>query len=51
MGRVCGLTIYDSYHMYFTNGHYATELCIFCQGDYLEIMMDDDDLFHSINHR
>ena len=40
--------IYDSYHMYFTNGHYATELCIFCQGDYLEIMMDDDDLFHSI---
>lgn len=40
--------IYDSYYMYFTNGHYATELCIFCQGDYLEIMMDDDDLFHSI---
>ena len=40
--------IYDSYNMFFTNGHYATENCIFCQGDYLEIMLDDDDLFHSI---
>ena len=39
--------IYDSYNMFFTNGHYATENCIFCQGDYLEIMLDDDDLFHS----
>ena len=40
--------IYDSYNMFFTNGHYATEDCIFCQGDYLEIMLDNDDLFHSI---
>ena len=40
--------IYDSYNMFFPNGHYATENCIFCQGDYLEIMLDDDDLFHSI---
>ena len=40
--------IYDSYNMFFTNGHYATEDCIFCQGEYLEIILDDDDLFHSI---
>lgn len=40
--------IYDSYNMFFTNGHYATEDCIFCQGDYLEIMLDNDGLFHSI---
>lgn len=40
--------IYDSYNMFFTNGHYATEGCIFCQGEYLEIMLDNDGLFHSI---
>lgn len=40
--------IYDSYNMFFTNGHYATENCIFCQGDYLEIILDNDDLFNSI---
>ena len=27
--------IYDSYNMFFTNGHYATEECIFCQSEYL----------------
>lgn len=40
--------IYDSYNMFFTNGHYAAEDCIFCQSEYLEIMLDNDDLFHSI---
>lgn len=40
--------IYDSYNMFFTNGHYATEDCIFCQSEYLEIMLDHDDLFNSI---
>lgn len=34
--------------MFFTNGHYATEDCIFCQGEYLEIMLDNDGLFNSI---
>ena len=34
--------------MFFTNGHYATEDCIFCQSEYLEIMLDNDDLFNSI---
>lgn len=40
--------IYDSYNMFFTNGHYGTEDCIFCQNEYLEIMLDDDGLFNSI---
>ena len=40
--------IYDSYHMFFTNGHYATEDCIFCKSEYLEIILDNDNLFHSI---
>lgn len=40
--------IFDSYNMFFTNGHYATENCIFCQSEYLEIILDDDNLFHSI---
>ncbi len=40
--------IYDSYNMFFTNGHYATEHCIFCQSEYLEIILDHDDLFNSI---
>lgn len=40
--------IYDSYNMFFTNGHYATDKCIFCQSEYLEIMLDNDDLFKSI---
>ena len=40
--------IYDSYNMFFTNGHYATESCIFCQGEYLEMILHNDDLFHSI---
>lgn len=40
--------IYDSYNMFFTNGHYAMESCIFCQGEYLEMILDNDDLFHSI---
>lgn len=40
--------IYDSYNMFFTNGHYATESCIFCQREYLEIILDNDGLFKSI---
>ena len=40
--------IYDSYNMFFTNGHYATSDCIFCQSEYLEIILDDEDLFNSI---
>lgn len=40
--------IYDPYNMFFRNGHYATVECIFCQDEYMEIMLDNDDLFHSI---
>lgn len=40
--------IYDSYNMFFTNGHYATESCIFCQSEYIEIILDNDGLFNSI---
>lgn len=40
--------IYDSYNMFFTNGHYAAETCIFCQDEYLEIILDNDNLFNSI---
>lgn len=40
--------IYDSYNMFFTNGHYASENCIFCQGEYLEIILDNDNLFSTI---
>lgn len=40
--------IYDSYNMFFTNGHYATEDCIFNKSEYLEIVLDNDGLFNSI---
>ena len=40
--------IYDSYFMFFSNDSYGTENCIFCQGDYLEIILDNDGLFNSI---
>lgn len=40
--------IYDSYNMFFRNGHYASKECIFCQNEYLEIILDNDYLFESI---
>lgn len=40
--------IYDSYHMFFSNGHYASDACIFCKGEYLELILDNDNLFNSI---
>lgn len=40
--------IYDSYNMFFTNGHYGAETCIFCNSEYLELILDNDDLFESI---
>ncbi len=40
--------IFDPYNMFFTNGHYATESCIFCRDDYLEIILDNDGLFKSL---
>lgn len=40
--------IYDSYNMFFTNGSYCDDNSIFCNGDYLEILLDNDGLFNSI---
>lgn len=40
--------IYDSYNMFFTNGHYGGGNSIFYSTDYLEILLDHDHLFNSI---
>lgn len=40
--------IYDSYNMFFGPGHYATDNCIFCRSEYLELILDNDGLFNSI---
>lgn len=36
---------YDSFNMFFTNGFYADEKCLFCTGEYLELIMDNEILF------
>ena len=41
-------TMFDSYNMFFTNGHYATDKNLFCTGEYLELIMDDDALFSAL---
>lgn len=41
-------SIYDPYHMFFVLGFYNGSSCIFCQSDYLELILDNDDLFNSI---
>lgn len=40
--------IYDSYNMFFTNGHYGGGNSIFYSTDYLEILLDHDHLFNSM---
>ena len=40
--------IYDSYNMFFTNGHYGGNVSIFSITDYLEILLDHDHLFSSM---
>lgn len=40
--------IYDSYNMFYACGFYDVDHCIFCQSDYLELILDNDDLFNSI---
>lgn len=40
--------IYDSYNMFLTVGYYVPNNTIFCQSEYLEIMLDNDTLFSSI---
>ena len=41
-------SIYDSYNMFFRCGYYDVSNCIFCQSDYLELILDNDNLFSSI---
>ena len=40
--------IYDTYNMFLSFGRCVVEGCIFCQSAYLEIVLDNDDLFNSI---
>ena len=40
--------IYDSYNMFFTNGHYGGKDSFFDNNDYFEILLDHDHLFNSI---
>lgn len=40
--------IYDSYNLFLSFGSYAPNNTIFCQSEYLEIMLDNDTLFSSI---
>ena len=41
-------SIYDSYNMFFACGYYDVGNCIFCNSDYLELILDNDNLFNSI---
>lgn len=40
--------IYDPYNMFLSQGHYVNNDTIFCQSDFLEIMLDNDNLFNSL---
>ena len=41
-------SIYDSYNMFFACGYYDVGSCIFCNNDYLELILDNDGIFKSI---
>ena len=40
--------IYDSYYMFFACGYYAVGSCIFVNNDFLELILDNDDIFKSM---
>lgn len=40
--------IFDSYNMFFTNGHYGGNTSIFCNPEYLEILLENDNIFDSL---
>lgn len=40
--------IYDSYNMFFSNGHYGGDKSVFNNKDFLEIIMDDEKLFKNL---
>lgn len=41
-------SIFDSYNMFFSCGYYNVGDCIFCNDDFLELILDNDDIFKSI---
>lgn len=41
-------SIYDSYNMFFACGYYDVGSCIFANKDFLELILDNDDIFNSI---
>lgn len=41
-------SIYDSYNMFFACGYYDVGNCIFCNDDYLELILDNEGIFKSI---
>lgn len=40
--------IYDSYNMFYSNGHYGGSTSIYNSPDYLEILLDHKEIFHSL---
>lgn len=40
--------IFDSYNMFYTNGHYGSSNSIFNSSDYLEILLDNEEIFRSL---
>lgn len=40
--------IFDSYYMFFTSGHYGGNTSMFCNSEYLEILLDNDSIFNSL---
>lgn len=41
-------SIFDSYFMFFTNGHYGGSTCLFYNEEYLELIMDNELLFKGL---
>ncbi|MBQ7005551.1 MAG: hypothetical protein IJN68_03890 [Clostridia bacterium] len=41
-------SIYDSYYMFFACGYYDVGSCIFANNDFLELILDNEDIFKSI---
>lgn len=41
-------SIYDSYYMFFTFGNYDVGSCIFANNDFLELILDNNEIFNSI---
>lgn len=41
-------SIYDSYYMFFACGYYDVGNCIFANNDFLELILDNDEIFNSI---